>query len=231
MKRTPEEERVHAINLLDYQTKITETSSEIEVLQRTYEEQDLNTEICVSDIVTCINNEEQIMRNIRETSEVEIPKEIEESMQTMLIIKQREEERKKQLQSEIDATEHRLQEIMKRNALNERKLHDIAELERKYTDFLAKYDCDIGASYTLREKLLKDYEAIKAETKKMEDQLVIQRELYIRYNKEREIALRKAFTEKLEFFRRTRAAKIIQRTWKTYLERTSLKKRRKTKKK
>lgn len=43
-----------------------------------------------------------------------------------------------------------------------------AQAERKYTDFLAEYDRDIGACYTVKEKLLKEYENMKAETKTME---------------------------------------------------------------
>jgi hypothetical protein len=45
-------------------------------LQETYKEHDLNTEIFPKDIVTCINNEEKIIRNIMETSEVEIAREM-----------------------------------------------------------------------------------------------------------------------------------------------------------
>ena len=59
----------------------------------------------------------------------------------------------------------------------------------------------------------------------------MQRELYIQFKKEREIALMIAFTKQLDLLRRNRAAKIIQRTWKAYFERISLKKRRKTKRK
>ncbi|KAH0954616.1 hypothetical protein HN011_003184 [Eciton burchellii] len=229
MKKPPKEK--HIINL-DYSTKITKISSEIGALQETYKEHDLNSEIFPKDIVTCINNEEKIIRNIMETSEVEIAREIEESMQKMLIIKEKEKAQRKQLQSEIDAAECRLQKIMERNAINKKKLHNMCtQVERKYVDLLSKYDYDIGVAYTLKEKLLQDNEIIKVKTKNMEDQLVIQRGLYARFKKEREIALMKIFTEKLEFFRQTRAARIIQKTWRIYFERISLKKRRKSRKK
>jgi len=46
-------------------------------------------------------------------------------MQKILIIKQREKTQRKQLQSEIDAAECRLQKIMERNAVNEKKLHNM----------------------------------------------------------------------------------------------------------
>lgn len=59
----------------------------------------------------------------------------------------------------------------------------------------------------------------------------MQRELYAQFKKEQEIALMKVFTEKLELFKRNRAARIIQKAWRAYLERISLKKRRKAKRK
>lgn len=40
------------------------------------EEQNSNFEILKKDIVSCINNEEELIKNIKETSEVEIPKEV-----------------------------------------------------------------------------------------------------------------------------------------------------------
>lgn len=40
------------------------------------EEQNSNFEILIKDIVSCINNEEELIKNIKETSEVEIPKEV-----------------------------------------------------------------------------------------------------------------------------------------------------------
>ncbi|CAL1683440.1 unnamed protein product [Lasius platythorax] len=231
MKRTSEVERMHIINLHESQTKIAQTLSELEVLQKISDEQNSNFEIFLRDIVVCVNDEEEIMRSIRKTSELEIPKEMEESMQKMLIVGEEEEARKKSLQSEIDSAKCKLYGVMEFNAVAERKLFDVcAKVERKYVDLLAKYDRDIGGFHALTEKLSKDKEIIKAETKDMEDQLSVQRVLYTRFKKEREIALMIAFTEKLNFFRRTRAAKIIQKTWRAYYERISLKKRRKRRK-
>jgi hypothetical protein len=46
-------------------------------------------------------------------------------MQKMLIIKEKEKAQRKQLQSEIDAAECRLQKIMERNAINKKKLHNM----------------------------------------------------------------------------------------------------------
>lgn len=40
------------------------------------EEHNSNSEIFLRDIVTCVNDEEKIMQSIRETSEVEIPREM-----------------------------------------------------------------------------------------------------------------------------------------------------------
>ncbi|XP_036145302.1 uncharacterized protein LOC105828955 isoform X2 [Monomorium pharaonis] len=232
MKRTPEVESAYAIDLQDCRTKIAETLAELEALQEISDEQSSSFDIFLRDIVTCVNDEKEIMRSIRETSEIEIPREIEESTREMLIVKKREETRKKVLQSEIDLTKRKLQDIIEFNAEAEKKLFDIcAEIEREYVAVLAKYDCDISACHALTEKLSKDNEVIKAEIKEMEDQLVMQRELYTQFKKEQEIAMMKAFAEKLEFFRRNRAAKIIQRTWRAYFERISLKKRRKTKRK
>lgn len=59
----------------------------------------------------------------------------------------------------------------------------------------------------------------------------MQRELYAQFKKEQEIALMRAFNEKLELFKCNRAAKIIQKAWRAYFERISLKKRRKMKRK
>ncbi|KAL6257141.1 hypothetical protein P5V15_012073 [Pogonomyrmex californicus] len=232
MKRTPEAECAYVINLQDCRAKVAETLAELEALQEISAEQTSNFEIFLKDIVTCINDEEEIMHSIKETSEIEISKEMKESMQEMLIVREREEAQKKLLQSEVDSADCRLHGIIEFNATNEMKLFDMcAKVEQEYTTVLAKYDCDIGAFHALMEKLSEDHEAIKAEIRNMEDQLTVQRTLYVRYKKEREIALMKAFTEKLEFFRYNRAAKIIQRAWRAYFERISLKKRRKMRRK
>ncbi|TGZ51487.1 uncharacterized protein [Temnothorax longispinosus] len=232
MKKTPEVECTRAINLHDCRTKVAETLAELEALREMSGEQDSSSEILLRDIVTCVNDEEEIMRSIRETSEIEIPREREESMREMLIVREREEARKELLRSEIDSAERRLHDVIESNATSEKKLFDIcAKVEQEYITFLAKYDCDIGASHTLTEELSRDNEAVKAKIKEIEDQLTVQRELYVRFKKEREIALMIAFTEKLQLFRRNQAAKIIQRAWRAYFERISLKKRRKMKRK
>ncbi|KYM87833.1 hypothetical protein ALC53_03268 [Atta colombica] len=232
MKKTPNVESMHAINLHDCRTKIAEVLAELEALQEMSEEQNSSSEIFLRDIVICVNDEEEIMQSIKETSEVEIPKEIEESMREMMNVREREETRRKILQSEIDSAERRLHNITEFNATSEKKLFDIcANIEQQYIALLAKYDCDIGASHALTEELSKNNEIIKGKIKEMEDQLIVQRELYIQFKKQREIALMIAFTKQLDLLRRNRAAKIIQRTWKAYFERISLKKRRKTKRK
>jgi len=46
------------------------------VLQEMSEEQNSSSEIFLRDIVICVNDEEEIMQSIKETSEVEIPKEM-----------------------------------------------------------------------------------------------------------------------------------------------------------
>ncbi|XP_012232314.2 dynein regulatory complex protein 10-like [Linepithema humile] len=232
MKKTPEVERMHIINLHDCQKKVAEALSELEVLQNISEEQNTKSEIFLKDIVTCVNDEEEIMKNIRETSEVEIPKEMKESMQKMLIVKEQQEARKKQLQSEIESAERQLHSIVEFNAITEKKLFDeCAKIEQEYKDLIAKYDCDIGAAHALMEKLSKDKEVLKTETESMEAQLAVQRTLYIQYKNEREIALMKVFTEKLKLFTQNRAVRIIQRAWRAYFERISLKKRRKGRRK
>ncbi|KYQ59543.1 hypothetical protein ALC60_01528 [Trachymyrmex zeteki] len=238
MKKTPDVESKHAINLHDCRTKIAEVLAELEVsitmaaLQEMSEEQNSSSEIFLRDIVVCVNDEEEIMRSIKETSEIEIPKEIEESMREMMNVREREETRWKILQSEIDSTERRLYNVTEFNATSEKKLFDIcANIEQQYIALLAKYDCDIGASHALTEELSKNNEIIIEKIKEMEDQLAVQRELYVQFKKERELTLMIAFTKQLDLLRRNRAAKIIQRAWKAYFERISLKKRRKTKRK
>ncbi|XP_029666311.1 dynein regulatory complex protein 10-like isoform X1 [Formica exsecta] len=232
MKRTIQVERMHVINLHECRTKIAETLSELEVLQKISDEQNSNFEIFLRDIVVCVNDEEEIMKSIRKTSEVEIPREMEESMQKMLTVAEQEETRKKLLESKIDSAKRRLHGVMEFNAVTEKKFFDVcAKVEQKYIDLLAKYDRDIGAFHALMEELSKDKEVIKVETKNMEDQLSVQRMLYTRFKKEREIALMIAFTKKLDFFTRSRAAKIIQKAWRAYYERISLRKRRKTRRK
>ncbi|KYM98275.1 hypothetical protein ALC62_10978, partial [Cyphomyrmex costatus] len=232
MKKTPDVECMHTINLHDCRTKIAEVLTELEALQEMSEEQNSRSTIFLRDIVSCVNNEEEIIRSIKKTSEVEIPKEIEESMREMINIKEREETQKKILQSEIDLAERRLYNITEFNAASEKKLFDIcANIEQQYIVLLAKYDCDIGTTHALKEELSKNNEIIKEKIKEMEDRLALQRELYAQFKKEREIALMIAFTKQLDLFRRNRAAKVIQRAWKAYFERISLKKRRKTKRK
>lgn len=46
------------------------------VLQAASKEEDSNSEIFLKDLVVSLNNEEKIIESVRETSEVEIPKEM-----------------------------------------------------------------------------------------------------------------------------------------------------------
>ncbi|XP_032686060.1 uncharacterized protein LOC116851105 [Odontomachus brunneus] len=232
MKKTPDAERMHFINLRDCRAKIAETLLELEVLQNMSEEQNSNFDIFLRDIITCVNDEEELMRSIKETSEVDVPREVKDSVLKMLNVREQEEARKKLLQSEIDTAERRLHNIMEFNTTTEEILFDkCTKIEEQYKNLLAKYDCDIGVCHALMEKLCRENELINSEKKDMEDQLVVQRTLYTQLKTEREIALMKIFTEKLELFKRNRAAKTIQRTWRAYFERISVKKRRKARKK
>ncbi|XP_011143142.1 dynein regulatory complex protein 10 [Harpegnathos saltator] len=232
MKKTPDATRMNTIKMRDCHTKIAETLLELETLQNISEEQNSNSEMFLKDITTCVNNEEKLMESIKEMSEANISKEIENSTSKMVNVKEQEEARQKLLQSEIDLAEWRLHNVVEFNAATEKILFDkCSEVEQEYTDLLSKYDRDIGACHSLLEKLSRENELVKAEKKDMEEKLAVQRELYNRLKKEREITLMKAFTKKLEFFRRNRAAKVIQRAWRAYFERISLKKRRKTRKK
>lgn len=94
-------------------------------MQKISDEQNSNFEIFLRDIVVCINDEEELMKSIRKTSELEIPREIEESMRKMLIVAEKEETRKKSLQSEIDSTKCKLHDVIEFNAEAERKLFDV----------------------------------------------------------------------------------------------------------
>jgi len=49
---------------------------QLAALQEMSEEQNLNSEIFLRDIVTCVNDEEKIIQSIKETSEVKIPREM-----------------------------------------------------------------------------------------------------------------------------------------------------------
>ncbi|XP_020293125.1 IQ domain-containing protein D-like isoform X2 [Pseudomyrmex gracilis] len=232
MKRTPEIERMHIVNSEASRAKTAELLSQLEVLQRVSEEQTSTFDIFFKNILTCINNEEEIVKSIRKTSERDIEKEIENSIQEMLNKREQQEARKKQLLSEINTAERKLRDVIEFNATTEKELYEMcAKVEQEYKELLGNYDRDIGACHALTERLSKDYEFLEAEIGDIKNRLATQRIQYTQFKQEREVALIKAFNEKVELFKQTRATKIIQRTWRAYYERIFLKKRRKTKKK
>lgn len=64
-----------------------------------------------------------------------------------------------------------------------------------------------------------------------QEELAIQELQYVQLKEERELAIMRAFAEDLENFKQNRAAKIIQRFWRSYHERWCMRKKKKSKKK
>ncbi|XP_043278273.1 dynein regulatory complex protein 10-like isoform X2 [Venturia canescens] len=103
--------------------------------------------------------------------------------------------------------------------------------EAEYLKVLANYDKNVGALHHRMENLTDRCNQLTERLKIFQEELAIQKLRYVELKEERELIILKAFTENLENFKHNRAARIIQRFWRNYYERWSMRKKKKSKKK
>ncbi|XP_057326316.1 uncharacterized protein LOC130668173 isoform X1 [Microplitis mediator] len=138
----------------------------------------------------------------------------------------------KKIQREINLKSAEYEAIYEINKTNEEDLYNMRKTaERNYLEILAKYDKDVGMLYRTMESLIEESNELEVKLKILENKVSVQEKEYEELKNERELSILKAFTETLDNFKRNRAAKIIQRAWRGYLERQLLRKKKKSKKK
>ncbi|XP_074106890.1 uncharacterized protein LOC141532454 [Cotesia typhae] len=138
----------------------------------------------------------------------------------------------KKLLREINFKSAEYEVIYAINQNNEENLYNMRrKAEQDYLEILSKYDKDVGMIYRTMESLIEESNILEIRLKILEDKVSIQKIEYEELKNEREMAISEAFAETLNNFKRNRAARIIQRGWRGYLEHQLLKKKKKSKKK
>ncbi|XP_076249286.1 uncharacterized protein LOC143188747 [Calliopsis andreniformis] len=166
--------------------------------------------------------EKNVEKNLKRMSAVKIEELSSEMLKKIL----KNQVRDKCIEKEIHLMKLYLTTIIEAQHLKENYLYKKrSETKQRCLDQLAKYDNKIGTLYNYKTSLLQDKNITEKEYNIIQNQLIDQRVLYDRLKEEREVMMMKVFSAKLEIFRRNRAAKIIQRQWRSYCMRILLKKK------
>ncbi|XP_034938980.1 dynein regulatory complex protein 10-like isoform X2 [Chelonus insularis] len=138
----------------------------------------------------------------------------------------------RKIEVELDLIEAQYKVLREINKAREKDLFTAKKRsEREYLGMLEKYDEDVGSFYRTMKSLSQESTLLDAKLKNLEDKMTVQEIIYEELRTERETELIKAFTRDLDNFKRNRAARIIQNSWRKYLEKLALRKKKKSKKK
>ncbi|CAK9824898.1 hypothetical protein ANTRET_LOCUS2992 [Anthophora retusa] len=170
-------------------------------------------------------------KGIEENSKKILTSETAKFSSAMSVVNLETDTRKKYIKTEMQLFDLRLKSVNEIRWWEKNDLRNARYKARKRClDQLVKYDNVIGELYANKMTLLTEKDFVEKEYMITQDQLIEQCSLYKRLKEEYELNRREAFLTELKHFRRNRAAKIIQRQWRIYCARMSLKKKRKNRK-
>ncbi|XP_043496809.1 dynein regulatory complex protein 10 isoform X1 [Polistes fuscatus] len=232
MRTTPMIERMNKIKIRSYKDNLKMAEKDVELLRRSLEEETLNFKKFKEETVIDIAKEESIIRSIKKMAENKMAEEIKKSEYKRKATSKEYKNKMELLQAEIVSFDEKIKSINDENAAREKELQAIrSQIQNKSIDLLAQYDRVINTKNQLLEKLKIQNDVLKKEQHELHTHLISQNELYNNLKEEQEKSIATAFLERVTNFKQNRAAKIIQRTWRSYRERQLLKRKRKTKRK
>ncbi|KAK2577833.1 hypothetical protein KPH14_001100 [Odynerus spinipes] len=232
MRTTPMMQHAYEIQIFSSREDLKRAVKDVQCFNVLLEEERSKFDDFKRETIFDIAKEESILQSFKKIAEKNIAEQIKKSEEEMLATRKEHHARIELLQKEINSFVGRISLINVKNTAREEDLQKIhLETQNKSIELLAKYDRDIGAKCRLFEKLTLKNNILEKEQKELCIRLANQNVLYVQLKEEQEEAITKAFVEGLEKFKRNRAAKIIQRTWRSYRERLLLKKKKKKTKK
>ncbi|KAI4495778.1 hypothetical protein M0802_008401 [Mischocyttarus mexicanus] len=232
MRTTPMIERTNKIKIRSYENDLKIAEEDIELLHRSLEEETSKFKKFEEESIIDIAKEELIIRSIKEMAEKKMAEEIKEFEYDRMTTCNEYQNKMELLLAEIVSYDKKIKLINTENATREKELQTMClEIQNKFIELLAQYDRVIGTKYELLEKLKTKNNILKEEQEELRTRFINQNELYNNLKEEEEKSIATAFLERITNFKWNHAAKIIQKTWRSYRERQLLKRKRKTKKK
>ncbi|CAG5099527.1 Protein of unknown function [Cotesia congregata] len=232
MRTSPREERERASTLASALVNGEKARVEAENLESTIETEKLLHQHFTNDVKEQIAEEKILLEGIKARQKREIDERKKKTAAIIEEILEKKSVEEKKLLREINFKSTEYEAIYAINQNNEENLYNMRrKAEQDYLEILSKYDKDVGMLYRTMESLIEESNILEIKLKILEDKVSIQKREYEELKNEREMAIAEAFAETLNNFKRNRAARIIQRGWRGYLERQLLKKKKKSKKK
>ncbi|OXU28483.1 hypothetical protein TSAR_013363 [Trichomalopsis sarcophagae] len=140
-------------------------------------------------------------------------------------------EEKHNLDVQLDANEGLVEQLIQADLEREKSLrYYCVKSEKRYIAAQCEYDRDLNKLNELKETLEMQLRVTKTHFEILKNEYDVQSVLFRNLKKERELAMMQAFAEQLDNFEKNRAARIIQRTWRSYHERCLSSKKKKKKK-
>ncbi|XP_043664034.1 nucleoporin GLE1 isoform X1 [Vespula pensylvanica] len=232
MRTTPMIRKTYEIKIRTCQKDLKMAVKDVDALRCSLEEEILKFNEFKEETIIDIAKEESISRSITEMAKKKMAEQIEKSEHEIMRICKEHQNKMELLRTEIDSFDEKIKLINAENATREKDLRTTRlKVQNKAIEVLAKYDRVIGTKYKLLEELTTTNNALKEEQEELRTRLMDQNELYVRLKEEQEKEIMIAFLERMKHFQQNRAAKIIQKTWRSYHERQLLKRKKKTKRK
>ncbi|KAI4491673.1 hypothetical protein M0804_003065 [Polistes exclamans] len=232
MRTTPMIERMKKIKIRSYEKDLKMAEKDIELLHRSLEEETLNCKKFKEEMIIDIAKEESIIRSIIKMAENKMAEEIKKSEYKMMATCKEYQNKMELLEAEIVSFDEKIKLINAENAAREKELQAIrSQKQNKSIELLAQYDRVIGTKHQLLENLKIKNNILKEEQHELHTRFISQNELYNNLKEEQEKLIATAFLEIVTNFKQNHAAKIIQRTWRSYRERQLMKRKKKTKRK
>ncbi|KAG8035815.1 hypothetical protein G9C98_001471 [Cotesia typhae] len=232
MQTSPREERERASTLASALVNGEKARVEAENLESTIETEKLLHQHFTNDVKEQIAEEKILLEGIKARQKREIDERKQKTAAIIEEIWEKKSVEEKKLLREINFKSAEYEVIYAINQNNEENLYNMRrKAEQDYLEILSKYDKDVGMIYRTMESLIEESNILEIRLKILEDKVSIQKIEYEELKNEREMAISEAFAETLNNFKRNRAARIIQRGWRGYLEHQLLKKKKKSKKK
>ncbi|XP_066592060.1 dynein regulatory complex protein 10-like [Prorops nasuta] len=232
MRRTAKMQRITEMRLRNCDIEMHRAITEVKHFQSNLDEEVDRFSKVIGPINDEINKVELAVIKIRGDYKELLSKEVEKSEVEMSASNELIRQTKLTLEVENNRREKGILlkqlEILKRE--EEIQLQRL-RVEKKYAAVICKYDNDIGKYYSSSNRLKSELDYLCNQVTFMKDRAVKHRILYEKLKAERDLAIMAMFAKRMENLQKNYAAKVIQKTWRAYFERTTLRRKKKSRKK
>ncbi|XP_014217413.1 IQ domain-containing protein D-like [Copidosoma floridanum] len=220
MKLTPDQLRARKVELRNAEATIIELSERIESLETSYAEETLRYESAMEKSRGEIADLSVTISETEERRGKEFERKIKNCEARLLVLVSDAREDASNAENQLRAHERMLDELTRVHLEQEKLLREQCKVtENKRQAARKAYDEDLTALNELRDKLAEQLRSVAASYETLKNEHDALADLHARLKSERELAIMRVFAEQLEHFEKSRAARLIQRTWRAYRQR------------